>query len=85
MAVEELVTFLVRGLVDNPDAVRVNRIDGDATIMLELTVDSDDVELVRGVGGETLQHVRAVVSAASGRRKAILELMDGGDEGDVEE
>ena len=53
--------------------------------MLELVVHPDDVELVRGEGGETLRHLKAVVSAASGRRKAILELMDGGSESSGEE
>lgn len=77
MAVDELVGFLVRGLVDNPDQVRVVKVEGDATVMLELSVAPDDVELVRGDRGETLRHLKAVVSASSGRRKAILELMDG--------
>ncbi|MCB9761564.1 MAG: KH domain-containing protein [Alphaproteobacteria bacterium] len=85
MAVEDLVTFLVRGLVDDPDAVRVAKVEGDATIMLELSVASDDVELVRGEDGETLRHIKAVVAAAAGRRKAILELMDGIPDEDGEE
>ena len=85
MAVEDLVSYIVRGLVDNPDAVRVSKVEGDATLMLELTVAPDDAELVRGDGGETLRHLKAVVSVASGRRKAILELMDGADVSSDEE
>ena len=77
MAVDELVTFLARGLVDNPDQVRVAKVEGDATVMLELSVAPEDLELIRGDRGETLRHLKAVVSASSGRRKAILELMDG--------
>lgn len=77
MAVDELVTFLARGLVDNPDQVRVSKVEGDATVMLELSVAPEDLELIRGDHGETLRHLKAVVSASSGRRKAILELMDG--------
>ncbi|MBK7759100.1 MAG: KH domain-containing protein [Deltaproteobacteria bacterium] len=85
MAVEELVSYIVKGLVDSPDHVLVNKVEGESTIMLELVVHPDDVELVRGEGGETLRHLKAVVSAASGRRKAILELMDGGSESSGEE
>ncbi|MCB9746360.1 MAG: KH domain-containing protein [Alphaproteobacteria bacterium] len=77
MNLDSFVTFLVKGLVDNPESVKVSKVEGDASVMLELYVDSDDAELVAGENGETLQHLRAVVAAASGRRKAILELMDG--------
>ncbi|MCB9745471.1 MAG: KH domain-containing protein [Alphaproteobacteria bacterium] len=77
MNLDSFVTFLVKGLVDNPEAVKVSTVEGDASVMLELFVDPDDHELVMGEDGETLEHLRAVIAAASGRRKAILELMDG--------
>lgn len=73
---EELVTYVVRGLVDHPDQVSVNVVEGEASVMLELSVNADDVELVKGDDGSTLQHLRAVVAAASGRKKAVLELLE---------
>ena len=75
---EELVTYVVRGLVDHPEEVSVNTIEGDASVMLELSVNAEDVDLVKGDDGSTLQHLRAVVAAASGRRKAVLELLEDG-------
>ncbi len=77
---DQLVSFVVQGLVDNPDEVEVSKVEGDATVMLELSVHEDDVDLVKGDDGETLRHLRAVLAAASGRRKAILELVEGGGE-----
>ncbi len=75
---EELVTYVVRGLVDHPDQVSVNTVEGDASVMLELSVNADDIDLVKGDDGATLQHLRAVVAAAAGRRKAVLELLENG-------
>jgi hypothetical protein len=75
---EELITYVVRGLVDNPEEVSVNTVEGEASVMLELSVNAEDVDLVKGDDGATLQHLRAVVAAASGRRKAVLELLEGG-------
>lgn len=74
---EELITYVVRGLVDHPDQVSVNTVEGEASIMLELSVNPDDIDLVKGDDGATLQHLRAVVAAASGRRKAVVELLEG--------
>jgi len=74
---EQLVTFIVRGLVDSPDDVRVNKVEGESSVILELSVHPDDVELVQGEQGATLLSLKHVLSAASGRRKAILELIEG--------
>ena len=81
-SVDQLLGFLVRGLVDNPDDVQVSRVEGDATLILELSVHPEDVELVRGESDETLRDIRSVLSAASGRRKAIVELVDSDDVGE---
>lgn len=75
-----LVTYLVKSLVSRPDRVRVNTVDGEAAVLLELSVAPEDLDAVRGEDGETLRAIRAVLSAASGRRKAVLELVGGADE-----
>jgi len=74
--VNALVEYVVRGLVHHPDAVHVNTVDGEASVLLELTVAADDVARVNGPDGETLRAIRAVLSAASGRRRAVLELLE---------
>jgi predicted RNA-binding protein YlqC (UPF0109 family) len=83
--VSELVQFLVRHIVSKPDAVRVNEVVGESAILLELAVDAVDFEAVRGADGETLRAIRTVLSAASGKRKAVLELIEPGADGDEEE
>lgn len=72
----ELVTYIVRGLVSQPDAVRVNVVEGEASILLELAVDPADLSRVKGPEGETLRAIRTVLSASAGQRKAVLELIE---------
>lgn len=86
----ELVSFLVRGLVSHPDAVSVRAEEGEASILVELTVDPSDLPRVKGPDGETIRAIRTVLSASAGRRKAVLELVEpggessGGDEVDAD-
>lgn len=71
-----LVAHLTRGIVSKPDQVHVNAVEGEASVLLELTVAPEDAAVVKGEGGETLRAIRAVLSAAAGRRKAVLELLE---------
>ena len=79
MSAQELVGFLVKGLVDNPDSVSVNVVEGEAMRILELALHPEDVDLVMGDDGETLEHLKVVVSASSGKRKTIIELVEASD------
>ena len=77
MGTEELVSFLVRGLVDSPDDVNVSTVEeGESALLIEVNVNQRDLDLVRGDQGETLRHIRAIVNASSGKRKAIVELIE---------
>lgn len=78
---KQLVEYLVRGLVREPDAVRVNAVDGESSLLLELSVADGDLDRVRGADGATLHALRTVVSASAGRRKAVLELLEPGANG----
>lgn len=71
-----LVDHVVRGLVKNPDAVRLNTVEGEASVLLELSVAPEDVARVKGPNGDTLRAIRTVLSASAGRRKAVLELLE---------
>lgn len=70
-----VVDHLVRGLVANPDAVRLNTVEGEASVLIELSVAPEDVARIKGPDGDTLRAIRTVLSAAAGRRKAVLELL----------
>lgn len=79
-----LVDHLVRGLVRHPDEVRINTVEGDASLLLELSVAPDDLSRVKGPNGDTLRAIRTVLSASAGRRKAVLELVEPNATGDEE-
>jgi predicted RNA-binding protein YlqC (UPF0109 family) len=77
--VKDLLEYLVRGLVEHPDAVRVTEIDeGDGTVVLELSVDEDDYGSVIGRGGRTAQALRAVIKAAAvkDQRRVFVDIVD---------
>jgi predicted RNA-binding protein YlqC (UPF0109 family) len=79
-SVEKLVEFLARGLVTQPDEVRVNTVEGETVVIVELQVHDDDVSRVIGEDGCIVKAIRQVLSAASGRRKTMLELVNTQDE-----
>ena len=71
-----LVEHVVRGLLSRPDEMVVNAVEGDASILLELSVAAEDIPRVKGPDGDTLRAIRTVLSASAGRRKAVLELLE---------
>jgi uncharacterized protein len=76
--VAELLEYLARQLVDDPDAVRVETADEDDAIVLRLHVAEDDVGKVIGRQGRIARALRTVVraSAARERRRVLLEIVD---------
>jgi len=77
-----LVEHLVKGVVSHPADVHVNAVEGEASLLLELSVNAADRAALEGNEGETLQAVRTVLAASSGRRKAVLELVSASDAGE---
>ncbi len=74
----EIVEYLARRLVDEPDAVRVDRIDRDDATVLQLWVAPDDVGKVIGRQGRIARALRTVVRASAARdeRRMMLEIME---------
>jgi uncharacterized protein len=74
----ELLEYLARKLVDEPDAVRVERVDEEDTIVLRLHVAEDDLGKVIGRQGRIARALRTVVRAGSARerRRVQLEIVD---------
>ena len=62
---KELVEIIARSLVDNPDMVNVNEIDGEQSIILELKVAPEDMGKVIGKQGRIAKAIRTVVKAAA--------------------
>lgn len=81
----ELVTMIVRALVDDPEQVVVNAVEGERSIIFEVRVAADDVGKVIGKGGRIANALRTLVRAAGAKdRKSIWvdinKLGDGGAE-----
>lgn len=62
---KELLEYVARELVENPDAVEVTEIEDDRGLLLRLKVDPEDMGKVIGKGGRTARAIRAVVKAAA--------------------
>lgn len=74
----ELVSFIAKALVDDPDAVEVKAIDGERTIILELTVGDGDLGKVIGKDGRTARAIRTLLAATSSKhsKRAVLEILE---------
>lgn len=73
---EAVALHVVRHIVTHPDEVRVRAVTGDASVILETIVHPDDEARVTGENGRTIRAINNILSAAAGRRKATLELVD---------
>jgi uncharacterized protein len=77
--VKELLEYLARALVDEPEAVEVEQFEeDDGTVVLELAVAEDDYGKVIGRGGRTAHALRTVVKAAAVRenRRVLVDIVD---------
>jgi len=70
--------MMARGIVDRPDAVRVDIIEPGTDALLELSVDPDDLGHVIGRQGRTARALRQALGAAAAKqdRQAGLEIAD---------
>lgn len=75
---KELVAYIARSLVDEPDAVTVEVVDEDSAVVFELTVAQGDLGKVIGKEGRTARAIRTLLSASSAklRKRAILEILE---------
>jgi predicted RNA-binding protein YlqC (UPF0109 family) len=76
--VTELLEFLARRLVDDPDAVRIETTERDGAQVLQLYVAKDDVGQVIGRQGRIARALRTVVRAGAARRdhRVLLEIVE---------
>ena len=72
----ELLAYLARELVDDPESVRVETEDRDGALVLLLHVAPDDLGKVIGRGGRIVRALRTVVRASAARegRRVLLEI-----------
>ncbi|NRA35271.1 MAG: KH domain-containing protein [Polyangiaceae bacterium] len=78
MALKELIEAIAQALVDEPDNVEVQEIDGEHNSLIELRVAKNDIGKVIGKDGRTAQSMRTILTAASTKlgRRAHLDIVD---------
>ena len=74
----DLLVWIARHLVDDPDAVRVETVESDEATVLRLHVAPDDVGKVIGRQGRIARALRTLVRASGARddRRVVLEIAD---------
>ena len=75
---KDLIMQIAQALVDNPDQVDVNVLEGSQATVLELAVAKEDLGKVIGKQGRTARAIRTILSAASAKQKkrAVLEIVE---------
>jgi predicted RNA-binding protein YlqC (UPF0109 family) len=74
----ELIEFLARALVEDPDSVQVEEVEEDGDLVLEISVGGDDLGRLIGKGGRVANAIRTVAKAASTRaeRRVLVEFIE---------
>lgn len=76
VSLAEALEHLVKGVVDNPDEVRVDSSDTARGELLEVRVHPSDLGRVIGRGGRTAQSLRTVIGALSEGRRVRIDVVD---------
>lgn len=73
----ELVEFIAKSLVDNPDEVFVNEVEGSQSIIIELKVAPEDMGKIIGKQGRIAKAIRTVVKAAAikDNKRVVVEII----------
>ncbi len=75
---EDVIAWIARQLVDDPEAVRVETVEHDDAVVLRLYVAPDDVGKVIGRHGRLARALRVVARTCHGRsdRRVVLDIVD---------
>ena len=75
---KDLIEYIAKSLVDNPDAVSVSEIEGEQTSVIEHKVAKEDLGKVIGKQGRTARAMRTILGAAStkAQKRAVLEILE---------
>lgn len=74
---KELLESIAKSLVDNPEYVLVNEVEGDKSLILELRVADGDMGKVIGKQGRIAKAIRTVIKAAAVRnnKRVLVEIV----------
>ncbi len=69
---QEMLEYIVKSLVSNPDAVEISLTEKGHTKIYKVTVDSKDLGSVIGRGGNIANAIRTVVKSTAGKSKLVI-------------
>jgi len=74
----EMVEYIVKQIVDNPEEVKVEEVKGEKVILLEVSVAKEDMGKVIGKGGRIATALRTLLGAAAAKlkKRAMLEILE---------
>lgn len=74
----DFLEYVVRALVDRPEAVTISEVEGSRTTVYELRVGQGDLGKVIGKNGQTARSLRTLLGAVSARqgKRAVLEILE---------
>ncbi|HOQ76240.1 MAG TPA: KH domain-containing protein [Thermoclostridium sp.] len=74
---KELLEHIAKSLVDHPEEVSVNEVEGEHSIILELKVSEDDMGKVIGKQGRIAKAIRTVMKASAIRdnKRVVVEII----------
>ena len=74
----ELMEVIAKALVDEPEAVRVNEVEGEKVTVIELRVAPGDLGKVIGRQGRPARAIRTILGATATklRKRAVLEILE---------
>jgi hypothetical protein len=77
---KDLIDYVAKAVVDNPDQVKVTQIDGESTVVFELRVNQQDVGKIIGKQGRTINAIRTLLNATAAKAglRAMLEIVEEG-------
>jgi predicted RNA-binding protein YlqC (UPF0109 family) len=75
---KDLIHYIAQALVDNPEQVTVEEVQGNQTSVIELKVAKEDLGKVIGKQGRTARAMRTILSAASAKvkKRTVLEIIE---------
>ncbi|MFA7108580.1 MAG: KH domain-containing protein [Sphaerochaetaceae bacterium] len=75
---KELVEYIVKSIVDDPEQVKIEVVEGEKSTILELRVAQDDIGKVIGKQGRIAKAIRTILSASVTKtgKHAVLEILD---------
>jgi hypothetical protein len=75
---KDLIIVIAKALVDFPDQVEINEVEGEKTTVLELRVAKEDLGKVIGKQGKTARAMRTILNANATKlkKRAVLEIIE---------